>query len=85
MKFSRIASALVAASLAAAPIAAEAATRATDSQVYSTSGYSANRASEAVDADHDLFAFIWVIIIIAGGVITYTITQVVDNGSNGAN
>ncbi|MFM2372914.1 MAG: hypothetical protein RIS85_2636 [Pseudomonadota bacterium] len=85
MKFSRVASALAAASLAVAPIAAEAATRATDSSIYSTTGYSANRASESVDAEHNLAGYVWVILLLAGGVVTYTLVKVIDNKSNGAN
>lgn len=85
MKIARIASAIAATALMAAPVVAEAGTRATSSSVYPTASYSASRAATSVDAENNLLPFIWVLVIIAGGAAAFGIARAVDNKSPGAN
>lgn len=84
MKIARIASALAATALMAAPVMAEAGTRATSSQVYPAASYSANRAATSVEAENNLAPFLWILILIAGGAAAYGISRAVDNKSPGA-
>lgn len=85
MKFSRIASALAATAMMAAPVVAEAGTRASGSSVYAAEGYSASRASTSVKDDNDLKPAYWIIILLAGGAAAYGISRAFDNKSSGAN
>lgn len=85
MKISRFASALAAAAMLAAPVVAEAGTRASGSSVYATEGYAANRASTSVKADNDLKPAYWIIILLSGGAAAYGISRALDNKSSGAN
>jgi hypothetical protein len=85
MKVSRFASAVAAAAMLAAPVVAQAGTRASGSSVYATNGYSANRASTSVKDDNDLKPAYWVIILLAGGAAAYGISRAIDNKSSGAN
>lgn len=85
MKFSRIASALAASALLAAPIAAQAGTRAAASSVYPTTGYSASRSSTSVEDENSLKPAIWVIILLSGGAAAYGLSRALDSKSNGAN
>lgn len=85
MKIARIASALAATALMAAPVVAEAGTRASSSSVYPATSYSASRATTAVDAENNLAPFVWIIVILAVGAAAYGISRAVDNGTNGAN
>lgn len=75
MKISRIASAIAAASMMAAPVVAEAGTRASESSVYATNGYSANRASTKVRAENGLQPAFWVIILLSGGAAAYGLSR----------
>lgn len=84
MKIARIASALAATALMAAPVVAEAGTRATNSQVYPTTSYSASRATTAVAAENDFAPLLWFVILIAVGATAYGISQAVENKSPGA-
>ncbi len=85
MKIARIASALAATALMAAPVVAEAGTRASNSSVYSAASYSANRATTSVSGENNLAPFLWILIIIAGGAAAFGIAQATDNKSAGAN
>lgn len=85
MKIARIASALAATALMAAPVVAEAGTRASSSSVYPAASYSASRATTSVNADNNLLPFLWIIIIVSVGTIAYGVSKAVDNGTNGAN
>jgi hypothetical protein len=80
MKVSRFASALAAAAMLAAPVVAEAGTRASGSSVYS-----ASRASTSVKAENDLKPAYWIIILLSGGAAAYGISRALDNKSSGAN
>ncbi|WP_298289310.1 hypothetical protein [Novosphingobium sp.] len=84
MKIARIASALAATALMAAPVVAEAGTRATSSQVYPAASYSANRAATSVEAENNLAGYIWVVILLAGGAAAYGFWQAIDDKSPGA-
>ncbi|HQS95369.1 MAG: hypothetical protein B7X90_09200 [Novosphingobium sp. 17-62-19] len=84
MKIARIASALAATALMAAPVVAEAGTRASSSSVYPAASYTASRATTSVDADNNLLPFLWIFVVIAVGAAAYGVSQAVDNGTNGA-
>lgn len=84
MKIARIASALAATVLMAAPVMAEAGTRATNSQVYPPASYSANRAATSVDAENDLKGYVWVVVLLAGGAAAYGFWKAVENKTPGA-
>lgn len=85
MKFSRIAAALAASALMAAPVVAQAGTRAGSSSVYQTASYSASRASTGVKDDNGLKPAYWIIVLLSGGAAAYGISRAIDNKSNGAN
>ena len=85
MKFTRIASALAASALLAAPIAAQAGTRANSAAVYPSASYSANRASTNVEDENSLKPAIWVIVLLSGGAAAYGLSRALDAKSNGAN
>lgn len=81
MKISRIASAIAAASMLAAPVVAEAGTRASQSATYATNGYSASRASAKVGAENDLKPAYWVIILLSGGAAAFGISRAIEGTS----
>lgn len=85
MKFSKIASALVASSLLMAPIAAQAGTRANSSAVYPAASYSANRASAQVEDENGFVGTAWILALIASGAFAFAIAKAVDSKSSGAN
>ncbi|MDT0509379.1 hypothetical protein [Novosphingobium sp. MMS21-SN21R] len=85
MKFTRVATALVATAMLTAPIAAQAGTRANSAAVYPSATYSANRASAKVDDENGLKPAIWVIVLLSGGAAAYGLSRAFDNKSNGAN
>lgn len=85
MKFSKIASALAASALMAAPVVAQAGTRAESAKSYPSASYSASRASTSVKSENDLKPAIWVIVLLSGGAAAYGLSRAFDNGSNGAN
>lgn len=84
MKIARFASALAATALMAAPVIAEAGTRATSSQVYPAASYSASRASTSVDAENNLMPFLWFVILLSGGAAAYGLSRAIDNKSPGS-
>lgn len=85
MKFSRIASALAAASLLVAPIAAQAGTRASASTVYPTESYSASRVSSSVGDENSLTPLSWILILLGFGAGAFGIAKAIDSKSSGAN
>ncbi len=85
MKFFKIASALAASALMAAPVVAQAGTRAEAAKSYPAGSYSASRASTSVKSENDLRPAIWVIVLLSGGAAAYGLSRAFDNGSNGAN
>lgn len=85
MRISRIASAFAAAALLAAPVIAEAGTRASGSPVYAAGSYSVNRASTSVKDDNSLKPAYWIIVLLSGGAAAYGISRALDNKSAGAN
>ena len=85
MKIARIASALAATALMAAPVVAEAGTRASSSSVYPAASYSASRATTSVGSENNLLPFIWIFVVIAVGAAAYGVSQAVDTGTNGSN
>lgn len=75
MSFSKIVSALAASALLAAPIAAQAGTRASGSSIYPAAMYSANRASAKVGSENSLAPLLLLAVIVG----TVTATAVVVN------
>lgn len=84
MKIARIASALAASVLMAAPVAAEAGTRASSSATYPAASYSASRASTSVEAENDLKGAAWILILLAGGAAAYGLSRALETKSSGA-
>lgn len=75
MRFSKIASALVASALLATPIAAQAGTRASGSTIYPAATYSANRASAKVANENSLAPLLLLAVVVAAGVSTYVAVE----------